>query len=188
MITPNHLTILRILIALASPPLLIFFRSLPIDALVTVAFTAACVSDWWDGHLARTRSMITSMGKILDPIADKLLMLGLMGTFFYLGIYGFEWIILILVRETAVTLTRMVLLTRGRALPAERAGKIKVGFQIGSVYASFVLLMLIDFSATHALPPSVLDFFRWLNYLGLLIANVLTVTSGLQFFKNLSAR
>jgi CDP-diacylglycerol---glycerol-3-phosphate 3-phosphatidyltransferase len=188
MITPNHLTVLRVFIALASPPLLILFRSPSVEALVTIAFTAACISDWWDGHLARTRSMITSFGKILDPIADKLLLLGLMMSFTYLKIYAFEWIVLIVIREAAVTLTRVLYLTRGRALHAERAGKVKVGFQIGSVYASLVLMMVIDAAVSYAIHPSIIEFFRWLNYLGLVIANALTVSSGIQFFKNLDTR
>ena len=184
MVTPNSLTFLRLLIALICPPLLIWARSFTSDVAVAVLFTGACITDWWDGYLARKKSLITPIGKIIDPIADKLLILGLMITFMYLRLYRIEWILPIIFREAAVTATRFIQLKRKNVIPAEWAGKIKLGFQIGSIYASLIYLSVHDgelFSGT----PWALTFFQWFHYLGIILANFFTISSGIRFFQRL---
>ncbi|MBI4368211.1 MAG: CDP-alcohol phosphatidyltransferase family protein [Candidatus Omnitrophica bacterium] len=185
MITPNHLTALRLFIALVAPMVLIWNRSLGWDGFVILIFTAACITDWWDGHLARTKAMVTSLGKLADPIADKLLIMGLMLTFAYLGLYGYGWVFLILLREATVTFARLIYLKRGKVVPAEQAGKIKVGFQIGSIYATLLLLIGLDggFLVESQMGLRVLFI---LHYLGIFLANVVTVFSGVRFFRGLA--
>lgn len=184
-ITPNRLTALRILISLMNPLALIFKRSPSVEILVLIAFSIACVTDWWDGYLARTKSMVTRAGKIADPIADKLLILGLLFTFSYLKFYSFEWVIPIAIREAAVTTVRLVLLAQGKVLPAEWAGKVKVGFQCGSIYATLVLLFGLDSRLFEVFGSVVIGLFTMLHYLGILLANVVTITSGILFFNRL---
>lgn len=185
MITPNRLTILRILIAIASPILLIWKRSFEIDLIVTSAFVVACVTDWWDGYLARTKSMITQAGKIIDPIADKLLILGLMFTFSFQGLYALEWVLPIAVREISVTWVRLIHLKQGRVMSAEFAGKLKVGFQIGSVSATLLLMMIIDSGLFFRLHSVILRGLFLIHYLGIFFANIFTIASGIIFFKRL---
>lgn len=184
MITPNQLTYFRILIAFLCPLLLLLNRSAAMDYGVMFLFAVACATDWWDGYLARKYSMVTKAGKILDPIADKVLILGLMLVFVYLGLYSFGWIFFILVREIAVTSTRLVRLQTGKVIPAEWAGKIKVGFQIISVSFSLILLAYLDVHSgeTGSLFFSVLNF---AHYAAIFLANFFTVTSGFLFFKRL---
>ena len=186
MVTPNRLTALRILIAVISPFVLIWYRSFAIDLIVFIALIVACFTDWWDGHLARTKAMITEVGKIADPIADKLLILGLIFAFSYLGLYGVKWVLPILIREVVVTGTRLNYLRKGRVLPAEWAGKVKVGFQFGSIYATLVFLTLLDSGFFPSQSHPVLIAFRGIHYLGIFLANVVTVLSGIIFFNNLS--
>jgi len=185
MITPNRLTALRILIAFISPLLLIWNRSFLIESIVFVAFTAACITDWWDGHLARTKSMVTQTGKIADPIADKLLILGLMATFSFLRLYSFWWVVPILVRELAVTTVRLVNLKQGKVIPAEAAGKIKVGVQIASIYVTLGFLMVLDKGSVE-LGSFLLNLFQILHYFGIFLANIVTVISGVIFFYRLN--
>lgn len=186
MITPNRLTALRIFIALASPLLLIGSRSLLTDLIVALAFTIACITDWWDGYLARKRSMITWSGKIIDPIADKLLIGGLMLAFSFLGLYAFAWVLPILIRELIVTIARLISLRRGKIIPAEWAGKVKVGFQIGSVYATLVFLIVLDSRPFLKPEPIVFLAFQSLHYLWIFLANLVTIISGIIFFRRLS--
>ena len=186
MITPNRLTAVRIVIAFISPLLLIWNRSFHNELIVLIGFTLACITDCWDGYLARSKSMITWTGKIVDPIADKLLILGLMFTFSFLGLYSFWWVIPILIRELVVTGVRLVSLKRGKVIPAEAAGKIKIGFQIGSIYATLVFLMMLDrgvFLEPKSLPLASLQA---LHYLGVFLANVVTLLSGIIFLYRLN--
>jgi CDP-diacylglycerol--glycerol-3-phosphate 3-phosphatidyltransferase len=127
--------------------------------------------------------MITKLGKIADPIADKLLIIGLMFTFAYLELYGYEWVMIICVRETAVTTARFIKLRQGKVIPAESAGKIKVGFQIGSIYATFVYLMLFDCGLFYEPEPYFLFIFNSIHYLGIFLAVLTTVVSGVLFFQ-----
>lgn len=186
MITPNRLTYFRIVLAFLCPFLLLFYRSLAVDYWVMFFFAVACVTDWWDGYLARKYSMVTGTGKILDPIADKALILGLMFIFVKLGLYSFAWIFFIIVREVAVTTTRLIRLKKGKVIPAEWAGKVKVGFQITSVSLSLILLTYLDATEGNAS-----DFFTALylvNFVALFLANFFTMSSGFLFFKRLGSK
>lgn len=185
MLTPNRLTILRILIAIASPLLLIWKRSLLVDLIVTLAFLVACVTDWWDGYLARTKSMITEWGKIIDPIADKLLILGMMFSFAFRGLYALEWVVPIAVREISVTGFRLIHLKRGRVIAAEFAGKLKVSFQIGSVTATLILMMFLDSGLSLHVPSLLLRGLVLIHDLGIFFANIVTLASGISFFRRL---
>ncbi|MBI4372581.1 MAG: CDP-alcohol phosphatidyltransferase family protein [Candidatus Omnitrophica bacterium] len=181
MITPNRLTALRVFLAFISPLLLIWYRTPIMEIITILLFTAACITDWWDGHLARTKSMITAAGKIADPIADKLLIIGLMLAFVFFKLYSFWWIVAILTREIAVTCVRIMRLRRGQVIPAEWAGKVKVGFQIGSVYASLLYLVILDSGFDNRLVVAS----EALHYIGILIANAVTLFSGITFFYHL---
>ena len=186
MITPNQLTYFRIVLAFFCPLLLLLNRSIAADYWVMFFFTIACVTDWWDGYLARKHSMVTGAGKVLDPIADKALILGLMFVFVYLGLYSFAWIFFIIVREVAVTYTRLIRLKNGKVIPAEWAGKIKVGFQITSVSISLILLTYLDTTEGNAsIFFSALNF---ANYAALFLANFFTISSGFLFFKRLGSK
>ncbi len=184
-VTPNQLTILRIIIGLVCPVLLIARRSVGIELIVFFAFTIACITDWWDGHLARKNSLETGFGKIADPIADKLLVVGMMSVFSIFHLYGPEWVIVIAIREVAVTVTRLDLLRRAVVLPAEWAGKLKVGFQIGSIYVTLLYILAFDSGIFFYEEPLFLFFLQALHYLGILLAIFFTVTSGIIFFDRL---
>ncbi len=130
--------------------------------------------------------MVTGMGKILDPIADKALILGLMLVFVYLGLYSFAWIFFIIVREVAVTTTRLIRLQKGKVIPAEWAGKVKVGFQITSVSISLILLTYLDTIEWNE--SDLFPILNVINYAALLLANFYTISSGYMFFKRLDAK
>ncbi|MBI1978395.1 MAG: CDP-diacylglycerol--glycerol-3-phosphate 3-phosphatidyltransferase [Candidatus Omnitrophica bacterium] len=184
MITPNRLTLFRIALAISCPILLIRFRTPTADIGVILLFILACLTDWWDGHLARQKALVTSIGKILDPIADKLLILGLLVSFVQLGLYSVEWILTILIREVVVTIVRLVKLGKRMVISAEWAGKLKVGFQIGSISATLLYLSFMD-SGFFSNSSKFIAMFQALHYLGIILANVFTIGSGISFFKHL---
>lgn len=178
-VTPNQLTVFRIFLAVIVLLLVLVGRAPLYYFIAMLAFTAAIITDWYDGKIARENDMISTFGKIADPIADKILMLGIFAVFSYLGLYSFWWISIIFLREIIVTIVRLVLLRQGKVIPAEQAGKLKVGFQIGSIYASFLFLM--SRGTGFFFEP----IFQILNMTGILLANALTIYSGLTFFFNL---
>ena len=187
MVTPNQLTVFRIALALICPFILLSGRSLAHEMIVTVLFTVACITDWWDGYLARKHSMITNLGKITDPIADKLLTIGLLFTFAYFGLFGFEWAVIILVREVVVTIARMIKLKQGKVLPAEGAGKIKMVFQIGSIYTVLFYMILFDSHLFFQPEPYFLFVFQSVYYIFIFVALLVTVISGVLFFNHYDA-
>jgi len=185
--TPNRLTAFRVVLAFVCPFLLMYYRSVTMELVVTGIFTIACITDWWDGHLARSLGMVTTFGKIVDPIADKLLIGGLMLLFSVLGLYPVELVIPIVVREVIVTVARLSRLSKGLVLPAEWAGKFKVAFQIGSIYATFVYLIALDSALLTDSWAFLLNFLKYAHFLGIALAIFFTMASGITFFQRLDS-
>ncbi len=134
---PNILTIARI--ALAPVIALLPFINGYIPKLVAFAvFLAAAISDFYDGRLARERNEITDIGKILDPLADKLLLIATLIPIFWITRYPMRqyeipwwgnlplWVLVLLIgREVAMTIFRQVAKRHGVIIAAGGAGKIK---------------------------------------------------------------
>lgn len=134
---PNVITIARIL---ACPVLaaMVFVDSVPVRLGAFVLFIAAAVSDIWDGYLARKHGLITDLGKLLDPFADKLLLAATFLPFYFLSNGGGAigplpflgplplWIVLVIFgRELLITLFRSYAVRRGVVIQARQAGKYK---------------------------------------------------------------
>ncbi|MDR1735077.1 MAG: CDP-diacylglycerol--glycerol-3-phosphate 3-phosphatidyltransferase [Oscillospiraceae bacterium] len=121
---PNKLTIARMILA----PIFLLSMYLPLADKYLVAFLlfiAAAVTDAMDGNIARKRNQVTVFGKLTDPVADKMLT-----TAAYLAFLDFHWVgawivMIILVREFAVTSVRLVAAAQGVVIPANIWGKIK---------------------------------------------------------------
>jgi CDP-diacylglycerol--glycerol-3-phosphate 3-phosphatidyltransferase len=183
-ITPNRLSFFRILLAAGLLLLLLWKRTMLTEVIAIAGFVLACVTDWWDGHLARTKSLSSSVGKILDPIADKLLILGLLFIFWHFKLYSGWWIVFIFLREIIVTMVRIIYLSSGKVIAAELAGKLKMGMQIASICISFAFLMVLDGGAS----AQWVLWLRGFHYAAIFLANVITVISGGLFFWRLSVK
>jgi CDP-diacylglycerol--glycerol-3-phosphate 3-phosphatidyltransferase len=139
---PNLITLGRIVLAVLVIPLLLVDR-FDLRLLAFIVFLVAAFSDLWDGYLARSRGLVTDLGKLLDPVADKLL---LVATFvpLYLLSHGhpsggpFPWfgrvfplwvVLLIFGRELFITLFRSYAARQGVVIAAGPAGKYKTVFQ-----------------------------------------------------------
>ncbi|GAA1059836.1 CDP-diacylglycerol--glycerol-3-phosphate 3-phosphatidyltransferase [Agromyces bracchium] len=172
---PNAITIVRIVMA----P--IFFWLLladggadgPMRWWAAVIFIVAISTDWVDGHLARSRGLVTDLGKILDPIADKLLTSGALVCLSILGELWWWVTILIVVREVGITVWRLVELRRGTVVPASSGGKAKTFAQ--AIAISLFLTPLWTFLG---------DWILWVNWAAMAVALVLTVWSGLLYVRD----
>lgn len=132
---PNLLTLSRI----AAVPVLVLLVSLrtpAADLAACVVFSAAAITDYFDGRIARTRRQISNLGRMLDPIADKLLVgaaLMLLAGFGRLGWWGIYPAIVILLREILVSGLREYLAGLRVGLPVTQLAKWKTGFQMGAL-------------------------------------------------------
>ena len=131
-LTPNFLTLSRIA-AVPVIMVLLMFDNRVSTLIAASLFSLASVTDYFDGYLARTRGLVSRLGKILDPLADKLLV---SSTLIMLVSLGFipGWIVCIIVgRELAVTGLRCVLIENNQDVAASWLGKYKTGFQIAAI-------------------------------------------------------
>jgi CDP-diacylglycerol---glycerol-3-phosphate 3-phosphatidyltransferase len=167
---PNILTVLRIMLV----PVLVaaLLGNTPAgDVLAAVVFVLASITDFVDGYLARTRGSVTTFGKLMDPLADKLLIVAALLSLVSLGRLP-AWVAMVIIaRELAVTMLRLGASQAGVVIPASTFGKVKTCMQIAAILAVI---------AVQGEP-------LWVSLL--LYATVLvTVLSGLDYFFGLRRR
>lgn len=128
----NKITLLRILMV----PLIIvllYFEGQVFCFLAACAFGFASLTDWVDGYIARRRNMVTSMGKFLDPLADKVLICSVLIMFVHLH-WAPAWVVIVMVcRELIVTGLRAIAMDEGIVLAADKFGKAKTVLQICAI-------------------------------------------------------
>jgi CDP-diacylglycerol---glycerol-3-phosphate 3-phosphatidyltransferase len=114
-------------------------------AMALVIAIVVAVTDYWDGKLARKYNMITNMGKLLDPLADKIFVTAGMVALVEIGVIPGWAVILVISREFLITGLRSLALEAGRVISADRLGKHKTGWQLGLIITSLVVLTAWDF-------------------------------------------
>jgi len=108
-------------------------------------FIAAAVGDWLDGHLARKQGLVTTFGKLMDALTDKIMILGLMIVFVDQNTIPVIWVLLTLCREFLVTGMRMVAASRGIIVSADKGGKTKTVTQLLAIgFLLFVPMLTVD--------------------------------------------
>ncbi|HEY4897341.1 MAG TPA: CDP-diacylglycerol--glycerol-3-phosphate 3-phosphatidyltransferase, partial [Solirubrobacteraceae bacterium] len=167
---PNLLTVLRIMLV---PVLVVaLLGNTPAgDVLAAVVFALASLTDFIDGHLARARDSITTFGKLMDPLADKLLIVAALVSLVSLHRLA-AWVAMVIItRELAVTVLRLAATQAGVVMAASMFGKVKTCVQIAAILAVI---------AVHGDP-------LWVSVL-LYTAVVVTVLSGLDYFFGIRRR
>ncbi len=127
---PNLLTVIRIFLA---PVFLMFLmaENIPHHFLwAFIIFTVASITDCVDGKLARKNNQVTNLGKLLDPLADKMLTTAALLGFMQFGICNIWVLMIVLTREFAVTGIRMIATTQNVVIPANMWGKAKTVTQM----------------------------------------------------------
>jgi CDP-diacylglycerol---glycerol-3-phosphate 3-phosphatidyltransferase len=131
---PNVLTLLRIL---AAPVVVVaLLGETPNgDALAAGVFALAALTDGLDGYFARSRDAVTTFGKLMDPVADKLLIAAALVSLVSLNRLD-AWVAMVIIaREFAVTVMRVIAAERGIVIAASWMGKVKTVLQIAAVFA-----------------------------------------------------
>ena len=179
---PNKLTVSRMIIA----P--IFLLTLMLDKLPhnyllsIVIFAIAAVTDALDGNLARKNNQITVFGKLLDPVADKMLTTAAYLAFLKLGLCDVFSIMLILTREFAVTSIRLIASAQGIVIPANTWGKIKTISQMVTIVLVMLMGELHYCANTYGFMNFSFDTMQIISYILVWITVVLTVVSGIIYF------
>ncbi|MDH5477057.1 MAG: CDP-diacylglycerol--glycerol-3-phosphate 3-phosphatidyltransferase [Nitrospinota bacterium] len=163
---PNKITLFRIFMV----PLLIVFLISPSKLsciLAAMVFALAAATDWLDGHLARVTNQVTILGKLLDPIADKLLVLSALVPLVELDRVAAWIVVVILGREFAVSGLRMIASSQGIHIAAGQLGKYKMFAEILAIFT-----LILDF----------VPLFNFIGQTGILVAMGLSVISGVGYF------
>jgi len=182
---PNQLTVARL--GLTALFVALLSTSMPFGhTLAFLTFGVAAFTDFLDGHLARKHALITNFGKLMDPVADKVLMAS--GFVMLVGVDLVPaWIVVaILGREFLVTGLRLLATAQGKVLAAETLGKHKTTWQIVTL-----LYFLAFLASADPVWPPLAAMFQWrpaspevLGRLLLATSLVLTIWSGLSFAWN----
>jgi CDP-diacylglycerol--glycerol-3-phosphate 3-phosphatidyltransferase len=188
---PNRLTILRVLMI----PIIIvlaLFSSLQLEYIIEpvgklqgltvgnfiilIVFILASFTDFLDGYIARKKNLITTFGKFMDPLADKVLVLAAIIVLVEQNRIPGWAVTLILAREFIVTGIRLIVISNDskRVIAAGLMGKIKTNLQIFMII--FLLADGMPFALIHA------DVGYWLNQILIYAAVLVTVVSGIQYF------
>ncbi len=140
--------------------------------LGALIFSIASITDFLDGYLARRSGQITKFGIIMDPIADKFLVISALVVLVDMTRISAFIAIILIVREFLVTGLRVVALSRDIVIPAEMGGKLKTTAQITAVLCLILAGTIFDF-----LPVDLYDI--GIVFIGIAVA--LSVTSGIQY-------
>ena len=173
---PNKLTVMRVILV----PFFIFFLlcDIPFGAqansvLALIVFIAASVTDALDGHIARSRNLVTNFGKFLDPLADKVLVISALVCFIQMGLVGVVPVIIIIAREFMVSGLRLVTANEGVVVAAGIWGKLKTAFTMVAIVIILFFAVLFGKDST--------GYAAWVNITEqvlIWISTILTVISG----------
>lgn len=180
---PNFLTISRIILVPVFIWLIYFVPGKEGIIWATAVFILASITDYFDGMLARKFKVISEFGKIMDPLADKILVLSaLIALSVRLELISLITVIVILIREVIVSLFREYFASRRIFIPANIWGKIKTFMQMVGTIAALLVYTIQATTDFRILPQEyvydVFNFYFW-------IIAIITWYSGFQYFFNI---
>jgi CDP-diacylglycerol--glycerol-3-phosphate 3-phosphatidyltransferase len=181
---PNRLTLIRV----ALVPLfllLLSFDNVFTHFLALITFIAAAITDYYDGKIARERSIETDFGRLMDPLADKILVCA--AFIYFVGSYPRipAWIVTIIIgREFAVSGIRMLAASKGKIVASDKFGKLKTIAQLTSIIT--ILNVLFYIKVSEVVPALsyweiIKDWVNILIYVLVGITLVMTVVSGWNY-------
>lgn len=173
---PNKLTVARVILV----PFFIFFLLtdiVPMSSLwALIIFILASITDALDGHIARSRNLVTNFGKFLDPLADKVLVISALVCFVQMGLAGAVPVIIIIAREFMVSGLRLVTAGEGVVVAAGIWGKLKTAFTMVAIVA--ILFFVVIFGAD---PSAYAGWLVITEQVLVWISTILTIISGLVY-------
>jgi CDP-diacylglycerol--glycerol-3-phosphate 3-phosphatidyltransferase len=176
----NSITIARIL--LVPVFLVILLSGIPQpygDLLAAAVFILAAATDKLDGYVARRSKQVTTLGQFLDPLADKLLIAAALIALVAQDRVA-AWVAMVIIgREIAVSVLRIIGVSQGVSIPADKYGKLKTVLQI--VYVVYVLFPTADIATFIHVSTDVAVIIQWILAV---VVVVVTLASGINYFRN----
>ncbi len=179
---PNRLTICRIFLTFVF--VFFAFQTGAISKIIAVVvFLLASLTDFFDGYYAKKYNLISDFGKMMDPIADKFLILTAFFIFTAIHLVPAWMFVLILAREVTVTFVRLYAMRRGKILAAEQAGKSKTGLQIVTIITIFIFMIFAETNLPGQRSVLLGQFYKGIYALMFVVVAV-TLLSGISFLWN----
>lgn len=162
-------------IALTVPAvILLHFNTFWANLAAAAIFIIASITDYWDGYYARKFNAVSNMGKFMDPIADKILVTGILTMLILPGKVDAFLVILLTVRDTYISGIRAVAAADGVVIAAKAAGKWKTALQMGAIPA--VILGDLSFlPGPEGLLGRIGSALLWISV-------ALSISSGIQYY------
>lgn len=181
---PNKLTMARILLV----PLFVAAMLIPFpmhNLAALVLFAVASITDMFDGKIARKRNLVTDFGKFADPLADKILVLAAMLCFVQNGLCDCVAVIIVLLREFAVTSIRLIAAAKGEVVAANIWGKVKTVTQMTAIIAILIMQSALDVMtlANADIPELLPGIFFCAGELLIWISTIFAIISGVIYIK-----
>jgi CDP-diacylglycerol---glycerol-3-phosphate 3-phosphatidyltransferase len=179
---PNKLTVFRIVLA-GVFMLLLFSRGVLAKTLALAVFLCASLTDYLDGYIAKKNNMITDFGKLMDPIADKILVLSAFLAFVEMELIPAWMVVIIIFREVLITGLRISALTKGRVIASDDGGKHKMVSQVLSVLAILLFIIFREGggSVFNFWSESTELLYKDAIFLFMLFTTILTLISGISY-------
>lgn len=187
---PNKLTLARCVMTIIFV-VLMSMGQVVCSLVAYLIFIAAAITDYYDGKIARERNLVTNFGKLVDPVADKLLMISafiMLMEMPELFVPGWA-VIIILAREFLVTGARSVAAAEGQVLAANQWGKTKTVLQMSYVFTFLFLAIVLQAlgqtdlltSVDAAIVDTIVYTIRLASLVGIILVALFTIYSGVQF-------
>lgn len=177
----NKITMLRIVLTFVFM-FFLFCHGLIFKVLSLVLFIIAALSDFFDGLIAQKRNMITDFGRLMDPIADKILVLAAFAAFVQMQLIEAWMFVIIVSREILITSLRLFALNKGKVLSAARAGKHKTVSQMLVIFLILVFIVIKEVMLVYfTWNPAWETIFRQTIYFLMLLTVGLTLYSGFSY-------
>ena len=177
----NRLTMSRILLTFVFM-FFLFCQGLWPKIASLIVFILAALSDLFDRMIAQRRNMVTDFGRLMDPIADKILVLAAFSAFVQLQLIEAWMFVIIIAREIMITSLRLFALNKGKVLSAARAGKHKTVVQMGVIFTILGFIVFKEIVLKYSTwNPAWEKIFRQGIFFLMLFTVGLTLYSGLSY-------
>jgi len=179
---PNKITLARIFLVFVFMTFL-FIHGLPAKIIALVIFIIAALTDYLDGFIAKKYNIISDFGKIMDPVADKIMTLAAFLAFVEMKLIPAWMVVIIIMRELIITSIRIMAFRNNEVLPAGRGGKHKTVSQMASII--LILIFIVIKEAGVGIfgfwNPAFEYWYKQLIFIMMCITVLLTLISGISY-------
>ncbi len=182
MVLPNQLTVLRII--LTPVFVYLFLSGDPMYMQISlVVFFIAAITDWYDGWLARKFNYITTWGKFMDPLADKVLTSGALFAFVYLGVLELWMVIAVVIRDVLITGLRLFAEWKNKSFVTSKSAKVKTFSQMIFLFYLIIVYTLKENDYLKEAFAGTIEILtnNYLIYYTMLAVTLFTVITGILY-------